>query len=181
DIAWNYLKASTIPVRCAHPHETELRIDFFSGARVRLYGADDPDRLRGLYLDGVVLDEYADMRPEIWTEVVRPALSDRGGFATFIGTPKGKNAFWEIWNAARKDPTWYALMLKASDTGLLGAAELAQARAQMGEDQYAQEYECSFEAAIKGAFYAEELTRAGQEGRIGRVPIDRAVRVHTAW
>jgi len=180
DIAWTYLKNASVPVRRSH-HETELRVDFFSGSRIRLYGADDPDRLRGLYFDGVVLDEYAEMEPQVWTEVIRPALSDRAGFATFIGTPKGKNAFWQLWDAARRDPSWFTLMLKASQTGLLAPNELAQARAQMGEDQYAQEYECSFEAAIKGAYYAEELSRAGREGRIGRVPIDRAVPVHTSW
>src|SRR5262249_8034014 len=152
------------------PRETELCVDLINGARVRLYGADDPDRLRGLYLDGVVLDEFADMSPAMWHEVVRPALSDRGGFATFIGTPKGKNAFWELWREARRDPAWFTLELKASQTGLIGPAELAQARRQMGEDRYAQEYECSFEAAIKGAFYAEELRRAAEEGRIGNVP-----------
>jgi phage terminase large subunit len=181
DIAWTYLKHYTRNVRAAPPHETELRVDLINGARIRLYGADHPDRLRGLYLDGVVLDEFADMDPAVWHEVVRPALSDRAGWATFIGTPRGRNAFWELWERARRRPDWFSLMLKASETGLIDAAELRDAREQMGEDQYAQEYECSFEAAIKGAFYAEELRIMAEQGRIGRVPIDPAVPVHTAW
>jgi phage terminase large subunit len=181
DIAWTYLKRYTRNVRAAPPHETELRVDLINGARIRLYGADHPDRLRGLYLDGVVLDEFADMDPAVWHEVVRPALSDRAGWATFIGTPRGRNAFWELWERARRRPDWFSLMLKASETGLIDAAELRDAREQMGEDQYAQEYECSFEAAIKGAFYAEELRIMAEQGRIGRVPIDPAVPVHTAW
>src|SRR5947207_11891663 len=100
-----------------------MRVDLINGSRIRLYGADDPDRLRGLYLDGVVLDEYAEMNPAVWHEVIRPALSDRQGFATFIGTPKGKNALWKLWSAARDDPSWYALMLRASDTGRIPASE----------------------------------------------------------
>jgi phage terminase large subunit len=187
DIAWAYLKQYAYPILSAPPNESELRVDLINGARIRLYGADNPDRLRGLYLDGVTLDEFGDMKPSIWTDVIRPALSDRKGWATFIGTPKGKNAFYEImhgsegWTGAVNDPEWYALTLKASETALIDAAELADARKQMGEDQYAQEYECSFEAAIKGAFYADELRRAEADNRIGRVPIDRGLPVHTAW
>ncbi len=181
DIAWTYLKRFVAPALAATPNETELRVDLVNGARVRLYGADNPNRLRGLYLDGVVLDEFADMTPAIWYEVVRPALSDRRGFATFIGTPKGKNAFWDMWCLAEREPAWLGLMLKASATGLIAGDELSEARRQMGEDQYAQEYECSFETAVKGAFYAEALRRAAEEGRIGRIPIDRSVPVHTAW
>jgi phage terminase large subunit len=117
-------------------------------ARIRIYGADNPDRLRGIYLDGVVLDEFGDMDPTIWTQVIRPALSDRKGWACFIGTPKGKNTFHRLWVEAEDDPDWTRLMLKASETGLLDAKELADARKMMSEDEYAQEYECSFEAAV---------------------------------
>lgn len=181
DIAWSYLKHYAGPILATAPNETELRVDLLNGARIRLYGADNPDRLRGIYLDGVTLDEFGDMKPSIWTDVLRPALSDRKGWATFIGTPKGKNAFWDVWQNALSDSGWFSLMLKASETNLIAGDELEEARRQMGEDQYAQEYECSFEAAIRGAFYAEELRRAEADGRIGRVPIDRAVPVHTAW
>lgn len=181
DIAWSYLKHYARPLLADSPNETELRVDLVNGARIRLYGADNPDRLRGIYLDGVTLDEYGDMNPSMWTDVVRPALSDRGGWANFIGTPKGKNAFWDIWRGAQTDPVWFHLMLKASQTGLIGAEELAEARRQMGEDQYAQEYECSFEAAIKGAYFADELRRMESDKRLVRIPIDRAVRVQTAW
>jgi phage terminase large subunit len=181
DIAWAYLKTYAYPLLADSPNESELRVDLVNGARIRLYGADNPDRLRGIYLDGVTLDEFGDMKPSIWTDVIRPALSDRKGWATFIGTPKGKNEFWDVWSRAQTDPDWYALMLKASETQLIDADELADARKQMGPDQYEQEYECSFEAAIKGAFYADEIRRAADEGRIGRVAIDRGLQVDTAW
>lgn len=182
DIAWRYLKYYTEPVAIETPREAELSVLLFNGSRVRLYGADNPDRLRGIYLDGAALDEFADMAPELWTEVIRPALSDRHGWATFIGTTKGKNEFWKLYNKARKEPAeWYSLMLKASDTGILPADELKALREDMGPDAYEQEYECSWEAATKGAFYADEMRTMLAEGRICPIAIDKAVRVHTAW
>ncbi len=180
DVAWTYLKRYARPLLAAEPNESELRVDLINGARIRLYGADN-ERMRGVYLDGVIMDEFGDMNPAIWTDVVRPALSDRKGWATFIGTPKGKNGFFKIWQDAQSDPGWYSLMLKADETGLIEAEELADARKQMGEDRFAQEYLCSFDAAIQGAFYAEQMRRADEEGRIGKVPIDRGLPVHTAW
>src|SRR6201987_760824 len=91
DTAWRYLRRYAEPLLATPPNESELRVDLVNGSMIRLYGADNPDALRGPYLDGVVLDEFADMKPEVWHEVVRPMLADRRGWATFIGTPKGKN------------------------------------------------------------------------------------------
>jgi len=99
DIAWVYLKEYTQFLR-PKINESELYVDLPGGARIRIYGADNPDRLRGIYLDGVVLDEFGDMDPTIWTQVIRPALSDRNGWACFIGTPKGKNTFHRLWTEA---------------------------------------------------------------------------------
>lgn len=181
DIAWGYIKQFAQVVPGHDFNESELRADFPNGARIRLYGADNPDRLRGIYLDGVVLDEYADMRPSVWGEIIRPLLTDRQGWATFIGTPKGKNAFWEVWNNAALDPDWYGVMLKASQTGLIPQEELDAARKQMSEDQYAQEFECSFEAAIQGAYYGVQMRKAEEEGRIASVPPEPGAEVFTAW
>ncbi len=179
-VAWDYLRRYSQPL-LANANETELRVDLINGARIRLYGADNPDTLRGIALDGVVLDEVADMKPRVWSEVIRPALSDRQGWAVFIGTPKGHNAFYDIWQRAQDDPEWFTLRLKASDTHLIGEDELASARAQMSEDQYAQEWETSFEAAIQGAYFGKELLEAEQQGRISNVPVEKGVPVHTAW
>jgi phage terminase large subunit len=167
--AWDYLKlyARDIATKVS---ESELSVELFNGSRIRLYGADNPDALRGIYLDGVVMDEFADMRPSVWGEIIRPLLSDRKGWAVFIGTPKGKNAFWDLYQKAKDDEDWFTLVLKASETGLVDAAELADARKQMSEAQYEQEFECSFEAAILGAVYGKDITRARTAGRIGRVP-----------
>src|SRR6185436_18658497 len=140
-------------------NESELWVEFPNRARVRIYGADNPDRLRGIYLDGAVLDEFGDMDASTWSQVIRPALSERKGWAIFIGTPKGKNRFHELWTAAEGDANWFRLSLKASATGLIDADELADAKKAMTDDEYAQEYECSFEAAVRGAYYATEMER----------------------
>jgi phage terminase large subunit len=181
DIAWDYLVRYSAPIPGLSVNISELRIDYPNGARVRLYGAENAERMRGLYLDGVVIDEPADIDPRVWPEIIRPALSDRQGWATWIGTPKGKNAFWELWDAAQGKPDWFAAMLKASETGLVAEQELADARQSMTPDQYEQEFECSFEAAIQGAYYGKLLNQAEKDKRIGRVPYDPALPVSTSW
>ncbi len=179
DVSWTYFQRYAGKVPGTTFNESELRVDFPNGARIRLYGADNPDRLRGLFLDGVVMDEYADMRPSVWGEVIRPLLADRRGWATFIGTPKGKNAFWQLWDEAGED--WFKVMLKASETGLIAADELEAAKKQMTEDQYAQEFECSFEAAIMGAYFGQEMRQAEEQKRISGVPHEASAEVFTAW
>lgn len=181
DVAWLYLKHYAYPILAKPPNESELYVELINGGRIRLYGADNPDRLRGIYLDHVVLDEYADMHPAVWGEVIRPLLADRQGGATFIGTPKGRNAFYEMFERAQTDPAWFTFMLRASETGILPADELTSARQDMTDEQYLQEFECSFEAAIMGAYYGKEMAEAERSNRIGLVEYEPAVPVHTAW
>jgi phage terminase large subunit len=181
DVAWSYLKEFTRDIPGREVNESELRVDLPNGGRVRLYGADNPDALRGLYLDACVLDEFADMRPRFLPEVVRPALSDRRGSLTLIGTPKGHNEFKDRWDDAQTDPEWFHMMLRASETGIVAADELASARKMMTENQYLQEYECSFDAAIEGAYYGILLEAAQREGRIASLPHNPALPVFTAW
>ena len=182
-VAWDYLRGAVAPFldKGARVHESELRVDYPGGGQVRLYGADNPDALRGIYLDGVVLDEYADMDARVWAGIIRPALADRAGWAVFIGTPKGRNAFFALWRRAQSEANWFSLMLKASDTGLIAANELNLARRDLSEEQYAQEFECSFEAAVVGAYYGKLMARAEEERRVGRVPHDPAAPVWTSW
>lgn len=186
DVAWQYFKDLSGPLiqaGLAKANESELRIDYsFNGARIKLYGADNPDALRGLYLDGCDFDEYSQMRPSLWSQVIRPALADRKGWATFKATPKGRNAFYDRWQEALRNPSeWFSLMLKASETGLIDPLELAAAAREMTEDEYAQEFECSFEAAIVGAYYGRDVVRAEQEGRIRAVSYNPALPVDTVW
>lgn len=179
-VAWDYLLRFTDGIRIAS-NATELSVTLPHGARIRLYGADLPDSLRGQYFDGVIMDEYADMRPRVWGEVIRPLLADRKGWAVFIGTPKGHNSFYDIWRTARTDPEWMCLTLRASETRILDDVELRDAAKGMTEDQYAQEFECSFEAAITGAIFGREMADAEKQGRVCAVPWDDAARVFTAW
>lgn len=181
DTAWAYLKRFTAPIPGVEQRESDLMAVLPNDARVRLYGAENYDRLRGTYQDGMVLDEYGDMPPAAWPEVLRPSLADREGWATFIGTPKGRNDFWRVHKNAETDPGWYSLRLRASESGILPQAELDDMRQAMSADQYDQELEVSFDAAIRGAIYRRELADTEAAGRICAVPYDPAVPVWTGW
>lgn len=176
--------ADAVPGRTVN--QSELRVDFPNGGQVRIYGADNPDSLRGLYFDGVVLDEFGMHPAKTYSEVVAATLVDRGGWALFMGTPNGRNQFYEIAQHAKEreragDPDWFYVEFKASQTGLLDAAYLDQARQVMTEDEYQQEFECSFTAAVKGAIYAKELDQARADHRITSVPYEPTLPVDTTW
>ena len=180
-IAWDYLKHFSRPIPNISINETELRVDYPNGSRIRLVGADNPDSQRGVYLDGAVLDEYAQMQPSLFTEILRPALSDRKGWCVWMGTPKGRNQFYDIYEKAKGDPAWHVALYKASETGILAEEELASARQMMSADEYEQEYLCSWQAALKGAYFSSELDAARQQGRITRVPHQPSLLVSTWW
>lgn len=181
DTSWSYLKHFTAPIPGVEQRESDLMVNFPNGARVRLYGGETYERLRGTFADGIVIDEYADINPRAWPEVLRPSLADRKGWAVFIGTPKGRNDFHRLHEHAVADPAWFSLVLKASGTGLVPQVELEDMRDTLTAEQYAQELECSFDAAILGAYYGRELAEAEDAGRIGNVACDPALPVHTAW
>jgi len=182
-IAWGYVRhfADVIPGR--HFVESDPKIlQLPNGAEVRVLGADNPDSLRGDYLDGVVCDEFADWAPSVFPLVIRPMLADFKGWATFIGTPKGHNEFCLQHRRAEADQErWYAMTLRASESGLISAEELADARAGMTDEQYEQEFECSFEAAILGAYFGREMAEAQRAGRIADVQYDPDLPCYTAW
>lgn len=182
DVAWPYLKRYTAAIPGIGVSESELSITLpHNGARIRLYGADNYDRLRGLYLDGAIIDEAGDIDPRAIGEVIRPALSDRKGWATFIGTPKGRNEFHKIHQNAEDKEDWFSAKLRASETGLIDAEELASAQEQMTAEAFAQEYECSFDAAVKGAYYGRDVEEAERDNRITSVPYDKSADVFASW
>jgi hypothetical protein len=121
------------------------------------------------------------MRPRVWSEVVRPALADRQGWATFIGTPMGHNHFYDLYQQAQQDDTWHTALYRASETGIVPEDELALMRQTMAPEQYAQELECSFESALIGAYYASYLQTAQEEGRLTRVPWQPELPVHVSF
>lgn len=166
-IAWNYLKEYTAPLtEWRRVNETELSVVLPSrhpnvaGAELRVYGADNPDSLRGVYFDGVILDEFAQMKREIWGEVILPALADRKGWALFIGTPKGQNAFFEMFQTARTTPGWYAGMFRADETGVIPEGELALLKENMNENEYRQEMLCDFTASAFDVLIPIDLVSA---------------------
>ena len=181
-VAWDYLKHYTQPIPGVTYNEAELRVNIpTNNSRITLYGADNYDSLRGIYLDGIVLDEYAQMSPKAWSEVIRPALTDRKGWAIFIGTPQGYNSFYDLYKYAQEEKKWHSAMYKASETGIIPHNELLLAKGTMGPDEYEQEFECSFTASIFGAFYSDYVAQAREEKRICKVNIDKNIPVNTAW
>ena len=130
-------------------NEAELWIQLPNGARIQLFGADNPDAMRGLYFDGVVIDEIADMKEDVWNAVIRPALADRRGWALLIGTPKGMNELYRFYQRGLNDPLWKSLMFSCSHTKLpwLPPEEIKALENDMTEAMFAQEMLCDFEAS----------------------------------
>lgn len=159
-IAWSYLKFYTSVIPGIRVNESELYVELptkhrsRAGPRIYIRGADNPDSLRGLYLDGVVLDEYAQMKPEVFDEIIRPALSDRTGWAIFIGTPKGQNRFYELFLKAQKlqedsNSGWYTCMYTVDDSQIIPKAELEAMMVEMTENAIRQELYCDFTASAE--------------------------------
>lgn len=176
-VAWQMLKDAVMKIPGVKINESELRVDIprDSGDFIRfmLLGAENPDTLRGIHLDGCILDEFATMDPTAWTQVIRPALSDRKGWAIFISTPKGTNHFQKMYMMARKEGgDWFAATFKASQTKIIPESELKAAQATMSPEEYDQEYECSFTAALVGAYFGKEMAAAEREKRIIRFPME---------
>lgn len=150
-IAWDYLKRYAMAIPGTKANESELSVEIPSGAVIRLFGADNPDAIRGTYFDGVDLDEYGHMKPGFYQTIIRPTLADRRGWCNFGGTPKGQNEFYEIYNLARKmmaegNKDWWAGLYRADETGVLPKDELDQLRATMADRVFRQEFLCDFTA-----------------------------------
>ena len=187
-IAWEYVKEFTRNFPGVTYHEQELRCEIPRGddkVKIILLGAENPDSIRGMYLDGAVMDEFGQCDPMVWRQVVRPMLSDRLGWAIFIGTPAGQNHFYDLWVRSQKlekdTNYWYTQIYRASETGVIPKSELKAARMEMSEADYDQEFECSFEASLEGAYYKEQFSQIMKEERIRSVPYQPSVLVNTYW
>lgn len=166
-IAWQYMKDYATPYLAKDPSESELKITLKNESTIYCLGADNADSLRGFYLDGAVMDEYAMYRPSVFSQVIRPALSDRAGWGVFASTPRGRNLFHTLFKTAQQNPsTWHLTNLPANTSGIIPASELAQLRREMDAEEFAQEYLCSFDSALKGAIYANEVNTMMAEGRV---------------
>lgn len=178
---WDYLKYYTNVLPDVQYHETELRCDLPNGGRIQLLGCERPDTLRGLYMDGCVLNEVSQMPPRLWTEIVRPALTDREGWMVAIGTPAGHNAFFTLFDYAMHNQNWFAKSYKASETNIVAKEELEEAKQLMPPEIYEAEFECSFDSAGIGSIYGKSLQLAEDQDRVTKVPYDTKVKVSTFW
>jgi hypothetical protein len=151
-----------------HINQADLAVTLPNKAIIRLYSGESYDRMRGIYLDGMVMDEPADIDPAAWHSVIRPCLADYQGWGTFIGTPKGRggNVFWRTWQQATSDPTWFTLLLKASSSGILSESEIEDIKKGTPPHIFEQEFECSFSIGRPGAIYSKQLEVARNERRI---------------
>ncbi len=153
-IAWDYLKRYSAPLPRVEIHETELSVRLPNGARIWVTGADNPDALRGTYADGVVLDEYAQIKPDVFTEIIRPMLLSREGWVVFMGTPKGQNSFYELFNRAQKlaqtEPeNWWVGIFRADESGVIAPEELRHIEQETPTSIFRQEYLCDFTASAE--------------------------------
>ena len=180
-VAWDYLKHYTSPIPGRIVNESELSVTLPNGAIIRIFGADNPDALRGLYFDGVILDEVAQMRPEVWGEIIQPALADRGGWALFIGTPKGINLFSELYYRAMErqqagDTAWCAMSFPVTETTSLPADEVERLRQELSENAWRQEMMCDFSASsddvlISLSLVSEAMRKTYQPHEYNRAPV----------
>ena len=190
-IAWDYLVDFAMKIPGTELNLKDLTVTIprpWKGdiVRIMLLGSENPDSLRGLYLDGVVMDEYGSMSSLVWPTVIRPSLSDREGWARIIGTPRGRNHFERMYVGARnqmqlENPNWAAFSFKASETGILKPEELAEARMSMSEEEYDQEYECSFSANLIGSYFASYINILEKDNKIRDFDYEYSSPVYTYW
>lgn len=180
-IAWDMIKEYSRVIPGIKYNESELTVQYPNGSKIRLLGADNPDSLRGIALWGVVFDEYSQQPSSIFPEIVRPALADNKGYAIWIGTPKGHNNFYELYQHSLQDDKWLGLLLTVDETGALDKDEIDDAQVIMSPDEFRQEFYCSFEAAIRGAYYSDQIEALRKEDRITTVAYEPNLPVNTYW
>lgn len=188
-IAWRKLKRMVVRMfgrdwraHGIEKNEAELWIQFRNGARVQLFGADNADAMRGLYIDGCVLDEIADFKGEVWNAVIRPALADRMGWALFIGTPKGMNELYKFYERGidkEKHLNWAALKFSITDTDLpwLPKSEVDALQEDMTESMFAQEMLCDFQASSDDVLFKLNLMHNATKQQIKLSDITGAAKI----
>jgi len=183
DLIWGYFNQYAGVIPGTKFSESELSVTLPTGAKISLYGgAQAYERIRGLYLDGAVLDEFPLLHPECFDVVVRPALGDYGGFAILSGTPQGRDHFFEAFERAKKNPdTWDVFVIPVTDTTALPPDEVEEMKRQMTPNQFAREMLCSFDAPVEGSYYGDLIVELQSKGRITKVPYDRRAGVVTGW
>jgi phage terminase large subunit len=194
-IVWGMAKIYARNIPGVKFNESELLISYPNGSEIMILGSDSPDSLRGIALWGCFLDEYPQQSPVVFTEIITKCLADHKGYCIFGGTPKGKGHFHKVYDVAGKNPNDWVLIYKTIDqsldeetgevidnlrTALEDDRKLVE-QGIMTEDEFQQEWYCSFEAAIKGAVFLKEIGKARKDGRIGLFTYDESLPVYTVW
>ena len=180
--AWDYLKQFSAAIPGVKFNESELRVDFsVNNSRIQIIGGENSSAIRGQYFDGIIVDETQNIAPDLFDTILRPCLADRKGFAIFIGTPHGRNWFFELHEKAKHTKDWFTCRFKASETNILPKEELLAAKETMSPDAYEQEFECSFQAGISGSYYGKIMDDLEKDGRIKNFDIDEDLETETWW
>ena len=180
--AWDYLKQFSAAIPGTKFNESELRVDFnVNNSRIQIICAENSSAIRGQYFDGIIVDETQNIAPDLFDTILRPCLSDRNGFAIFIGTPRGRNYFYQLHQLAKQTEDWFTCVFRASETKIIHEKELTDAKAIMSPEAYAQEMECSFQAGISGSYYGAMMESLDKNGHIKDFEIDDSQEVETWW
>jgi len=167
-IAFEYLKKFVSQIPWTSINNTELTVRFSNWSSIRLFWWDAPDTLRWLNLSTIVIDEYDDIRSELFSKIIFPQINFHGELwqVIFLGTPKWKKQLYKLWNKTKEDPKRYNLKLSVEDSWVLSEELIAEAAEQLNPSQLAQEYYCSFEAAVRWSYYAEYIETLYSEERV---------------
>jgi hypothetical protein len=193
-IAWRMIKDITKDIPGIKYNESELTVFYPNGTELFLLGADDPDAIRGVGLNGVILDEYAQMSPVVFNEIVTKCVADTLGYIIIIGTPKGKGHFYKIFRMALKSDKWLGIFktiddsLKEEEGKTIDNLKVALEEDKdfvkegvMSEAAFLQEWYLSWEAALEGAVYGSQIAIMRNEKRVTTVPYDESLPVFTVW
>lgn len=185
DLIWGYLKHYTAPLSKLPGYsvsEGDLTVTLPNGATIALYGgAAAYERMRGLYFDGIVLDEFPLLNPSVFSTVVRPCLADYRGWAVISGTSNGDDHFHELKKKNENDPAWDFFIIPVTETDALHPDEVIEMTKDMSPAEYAREMLCRFDAPIEGSYYADLINDMALGGKITGVPHDPAASVFTWW
>lgn len=180
-IAWRMIQRFGDQIGDFKYNASELIVTYSNGSTISLFGAENPDSLRWLDLKWVIFDEYAQQPSNIYSEIVFPMINANGWWVTWIWTPKGKNAFYQLYQRALKDDRFYTMLLRHTNTNLLTPEQIEDARKEMTEEEFEQEYNCSWEAYMRWSVYGKELSKAFAEWRVKKGIYDSELEVTTFW
>lgn len=182
DLIWGYAKQYAGAIPGVQFSESDLKVTLPNGASIQLYGGSAAyERMRGLYFDGIVLDEFPLLNPAVFSTVVRPCLADYRGFAIISGTSNGDDHFHELKKKNEGDPDWDIIIVPVTQTDALHPDEVREMTKDMSPEEYGREMLCDFSAPIEGAYYGDLMNTAALSGRITKVPYDPALPVYTFW